>query len=256
MVLGHEPAGTVVKTGAGVTGWQPGDRVALEPALYCYHCEFCRSGHHNVCASIRFLSNPGHPGFFREFVNLPVANLLAIPPELSLELATIVEPLAVAIHSMRFAAVQPGETVAVFGAGPIGLLTIACLKVAGAGRIWAIDPAGASPRTCHSHGSTRYARPLPTRRRTPDPGRYRRPRSGLRHRLRRERGHHQRRHPRGTQRGTRRADRDSLRGHGPLRGLAHAPQGTRHLQRAPLQPRVARRARVCSLPAWPGSPRW
>ncbi len=140
MVLGHEPAGTVVKAGAGVTGWQPGDRVALEPALYCYHCEFCRSGHHNVCANIRFLSNPGHPGFFREFVNLPVSNLLAIPPELPLELATIVEPLAVAVHSMRFAAVQPGETVAVFGAGPIGLLTIACLKVAGAGRIWAIDP--------------------------------------------------------------------------------------------------------------------
>jgi L-iditol 2-dehydrogenase len=123
-----------------VTGWSPGDRAALEPAIYCYHCEFCRSGHHNVCAKIRFLSNPGHPGFFREFVNLPVSNLLAIPPGLSLELATIVEPLAVAVHSMKFAAVQPGETVAVFGAGPIGLLTIACLKVAGAGRIWAIDP--------------------------------------------------------------------------------------------------------------------
>ena len=59
MVLGHEPAGTVVKTGRGVTGWAAGDRAALEPALYCYHCEFCRSGHHNVCANIRFLSNPG-----------------------------------------------------------------------------------------------------------------------------------------------------------------------------------------------------
>ena len=140
MVLGHEPAGTVVKTGSGVTGWAPGDRAALEPALYCYHCEFCRTGHHNVCANIRFLSNPGLPGFFREFVNLPVSNLLAIPPELSLELATIVEPLAVAMHSMKFAQIQAGETVAVFGAGPIGLLTIACLKVAGAGRIWAIDP--------------------------------------------------------------------------------------------------------------------
>ena len=119
---------------------RPGDRAALEPALYCYHCEFCRTGHHNVCANIRFLSNPGLPGFFREFVNLPVSNLIAIPPELSLELATIVEPLAVAMHSMKFARIQAGETVAVFGAGPIGLLTIACLNVAGAGRIWAIDP--------------------------------------------------------------------------------------------------------------------
>jgi len=140
MVLGHEPAGTVVKTGPGVTGWTPGDRAALEPALYCYHCEFCRTGHHNVCENIRFLSNPGTPGFFREFVNLPAANLCAIPNELSLELATLVEPLAVAMHSMKFAAIQPGETVAVFGAGPIGLLTLACLKIAGAGRIWAVEP--------------------------------------------------------------------------------------------------------------------
>jgi L-iditol 2-dehydrogenase len=140
MVLGHEPAGTVVKTGAGVAGWAPGDRAALEPALYCYHCEFCQTGHYNVCAKIRFLSNPGHPGFFRQFANLPVTNLLAIPKNLSLELATLFEPLAVAMHSLQFAAIQRGETVAVFGAGPIGLLTLASLKVAGAGRIWAVEP--------------------------------------------------------------------------------------------------------------------
>lgn len=140
MVLGHEPAGTVVATGSGVTGWSPGDRAALEPAIYCYHCEFCRSGHHNVCEHIQFMSNPGLPGFFREFANLPAHNLLRIPHTLPFELATVVEPLAVALHSMKFAAVQPGETVAVFGAGPIGLLTIACLKAAGAGRIFAVEP--------------------------------------------------------------------------------------------------------------------
>jgi L-iditol 2-dehydrogenase len=153
MVLGHEPAGTVVKTGSGVTGWQPGDRAALEPAHYCYHCEYCRSGHHNLCANIRFLSTPGHPGFFREFVNLPATNLLAIPPELSLELATIVEPLAIAMHSMKFARIQPGETVVVFGAGPIGLLTIACLKVAGAGRIWAVEPVPHRRELAHHMGA-------------------------------------------------------------------------------------------------------
>jgi L-iditol 2-dehydrogenase len=140
MVLGHEPAGTVVKVGSGVTGWSVGDRAALEPAVYCYHCEFCRSGHHNVCEHIRFLSTPGDPGFFREFVNLPPTNLLAIPPRLSLDLATLVEPLAVAVHSLKFAAIALGETVAVFGAGPIGLLTIASLKAAGAGRIFAVEP--------------------------------------------------------------------------------------------------------------------
>ncbi|HTX38976.1 MAG TPA: alcohol dehydrogenase catalytic domain-containing protein [Bryobacteraceae bacterium] len=140
MVLGHEPAGTVVETGAGVSGWAPGDRAALEPALYCYHCEFCRAGKHNLCANLRFLSNPGNPGFFREFVDLPPSNLLAIPPDLSFELATMVEPLGVALHSMQFAAIQPGETVALFGAGPIGLLTLASVIVAGAGRIWVVEP--------------------------------------------------------------------------------------------------------------------
>jgi L-iditol 2-dehydrogenase len=140
MVLGHEPSGVVTKAGAGVTGWSPGDRAALEPALFCYHCEFCLSGHHNVCANLRFMSNPGEPGFFREYANLPARNLLALPAGLSLEHATLVEPLAVALHSMQFVALRPGETAAVFGVGPIGLLTVIALKLAGAGRIWAIDP--------------------------------------------------------------------------------------------------------------------
>jgi L-iditol 2-dehydrogenase len=129
-----------VKTGAGVTGLTPGDSGALEPALYCYHCEFCLSGRHNVCANIRFLSNPGHPGFFRELVNLPSTNFLPIPAGVSPDHATLIEPLAIALHSLNLSKIQPGETVAVIGAGPIGLLTIAALKAAGAGRIWAVEP--------------------------------------------------------------------------------------------------------------------
>lgn len=140
MVLGHEPAGTVIRCGAGVTGWSPGDRAALEPGLYCYHCEFCRSGRHNICAHLRFLSNPGEPGFFRERINLPAANLVALPREVTLEAGSLIEPLAVALHSLQFAALGAGETAAVFGAGPIGLLTIASLRATGAGRIWAIEP--------------------------------------------------------------------------------------------------------------------
>ncbi len=143
MVIGHEPAGTVVKTGPGVSGWSAGDRAALEPAIYCYHCEFCLTGRHNVCANIRFLSMPKDPGFFREFVNLPVPNVLPIPAELSLEEATLFEPLAVALHSLKIGAIGFGENVVVFGAGPIGLLTIAVLRLSGAGRIWAVEPVAA-----------------------------------------------------------------------------------------------------------------
>ena len=140
MVLGHEPAGKIVKTGAGVSGLDAGDRGALEPALYCYHCEFCLSGHHNVCSNIRFLSNPYHPGFFRELINLPAINFLPIPTGMSFDEATLAEPLAIALHSLRLASIHSGETVAVIGAGPIGLLTIAALRAAKAGRIWAVEP--------------------------------------------------------------------------------------------------------------------
>jgi|HubBroStandDraft_1064217.scaffolds.fasta_scaffold00285_24 L-iditol 2-dehydrogenase len=143
MVLGHEPAGVIVRVGAGVTGWSAGDRAAFEPAIYCYHCEFCRTGHHNVCANIRFMSMPGDPGFFRDYANIPARNLIAIPPGLSARDATIIEPLAVVLHSMRFVALRPSETAVVFGAGPIGLMTVICLKLAGAGRVWAVEPVAA-----------------------------------------------------------------------------------------------------------------
>jgi L-iditol 2-dehydrogenase len=153
MVLGHEPAGVVMRAGAGVTGWQAGDPAAFEPAIYCYHCEFCRTGHHNVCANIRFMSMPADPGFFRDYANIPAGNLIAIPPGMSARDATIIEPLAVVLHSMLFVAVRPMETAAVFGAGPIGLMTVVCLKLAGAGRVWAVEPVAARRELAREAGA-------------------------------------------------------------------------------------------------------
>jgi L-iditol 2-dehydrogenase len=140
MVLGHEPTGVVVKTGPGVTGWAPGDRAALEPAVYCYHCEFCLSGRHNICQHIRFHSSPADPGFFREYANLPASNVLPLPPEVGFREGTLFEPLAVVLHSMKFASIRPLETAAVFGAGPIGLMTVVLLKLSGAGRVFSVEP--------------------------------------------------------------------------------------------------------------------
>lgn len=140
MVLGHEPAGVVVATGPDSRGWQPGDSAVLEPAIYCYHCEFCLTGRHNVCSNIRFLSTPAEPGFFRDRVNLPAGNLLAPPKRISLAQATLFEPLAIILHSMKFAQPVAGDTALVIGAGPIGLLTVAILKISGVSRIWCADP--------------------------------------------------------------------------------------------------------------------
>ncbi|HLK18304.1 MAG TPA: alcohol dehydrogenase catalytic domain-containing protein [Bryobacteraceae bacterium] len=153
MVLGHEPAGVVVKTGAGVSGWSAGDRAILEPAIYCYHCELCMTGHHNVCANIRFMSMPADPGFFRERVNLPASNLLALPNSLSEAQGALVEPLAVIVHSLQLAAPRPGETAVVFGAGPIGLLTIGMLRLSGVGRIWSVEPVAARRELARAMGA-------------------------------------------------------------------------------------------------------
>jgi L-iditol 2-dehydrogenase len=140
MVLGHEPAGVVTRTGPGVTGWSPGDLVACEPAIFCYHCEHCQSGHHNLCSAVRFMSTPGEPGFFREVVNLPAENALALPPGLSAVEGALIEPLSIALHSLRLAPPSVGDTAVVLGAGPIGLFTAAALKLAGAGRVWVVEP--------------------------------------------------------------------------------------------------------------------
>ncbi len=140
MVLGHEPSGVVVRVGAGVTGWAPGDEAALEPAMYCYHCEFCTSGHHNVCANIRFMSSTEDAGFFRERLNVPARNLLPLRGGIGLREATLIEPMAIVLHSLKFVAPQLGDDVVVFGAGPIGLLTVAALRLAGVARIFAVEP--------------------------------------------------------------------------------------------------------------------
>jgi len=140
MVLGHEPSGVVEAVGEGVTGWAPGDRGSLEPAIFCYHCRFCLAGHNNLCENLRFMSTATEPGFFRELVTLPAVNVFPIQPTTSLEAATLVEPLAVILHTFDLGSFQPGESAVVAGAGPIGLLTIALLKLMGASRIWAVEP--------------------------------------------------------------------------------------------------------------------
>jgi L-iditol 2-dehydrogenase len=140
MILGHEPSGVVLKTGAGVTGVGLGDHFAFEPAVPCGHCEYCGRGLHNLCLDMCFMSSGGVPGYFREFVNIPAHNLIPVPKHVGLREATLIEPIGIALHSLSFAQLQAGETAVVFGTGPIGLMTIAALKLAGASRVWAVEP--------------------------------------------------------------------------------------------------------------------
>jgi L-iditol 2-dehydrogenase len=141
-VLGHEPAGEVIAVGAGVEGLAEGARVAIEPAITCGRCEFCRGGRHNLCENVVFMGGVQEPGLLREYATIPVGNAVAIPAAMSYAAATVVEPLAVILHALELTHLEAGETVAVMGAGPIGLLAAAVARLAGAGKVIIADRIG------------------------------------------------------------------------------------------------------------------
>jgi L-iditol 2-dehydrogenase len=138
-ILGHEPAGEILSVGAGVTDRKAGDRVAIEPAINCGYCEFCRSGRHNICVRSRFMGDANTRGLFREYAVVPAANTVRIPDGMNYVKATVIEPLAVVLHVIAMARIPVGSTVVVIGAGPIGTLTAAAARVSGASRIIIAD---------------------------------------------------------------------------------------------------------------------
>ena len=138
-ILGHEPAGEIVGVGPGVENLKTGTRVAVEPTIICGKCEPCRGGRQNICEASLFMGGPQLPGLLREYAVMPQRNVAVIPDDMDFPIATVVEPLAVLLHSLELAKLQLGETVLVLGAGPIGLLAVAVSKLAGAASIVVAD---------------------------------------------------------------------------------------------------------------------
>lgn len=136
--LGHECSGVVVKAFSG-SSFKEGDRVAVEPGLSCGVCEFCQSGHENLCPKVKFLGGPGMTGAFDEFLALDERQVERIPPEMTFDEAALLEPLGVAYHAVGLSGLKKGETIAVFGAGAIGQMTAALAKMYGAGEAFVFD---------------------------------------------------------------------------------------------------------------------
>jgi len=139
LILGHEVSGEVVDIGRDVTSLRIGDRVALEPGIPCGKCVFCRSGRYNLCPDIRFMGTPPIDGAFREYIAYPETFTYKIPDDLSFEEAALLEPVSVGIHATRRADIQPGDVVAILGAGPIGLVTLQAARIKGAADILVTD---------------------------------------------------------------------------------------------------------------------
>jgi len=141
LVGGHEFTGTVVAVGEGVSDWNPGDKVVGGPSPRCGHCRRCLEGKPSQCEQRRgqidvHLDN----GAFARYVLVRAESAFEVPQKLSLREAALTEPLAVALHGITRSGLSPGDSAMVFGAGPIGALSIAALVAKGIGPVVAVEP--------------------------------------------------------------------------------------------------------------------
>jgi (R,R)-butanediol dehydrogenase / meso-butanediol dehydrogenase / diacetyl reductase len=137
LIMGHEMSGWVER--AGASGPLAGTLVVVEPLISCGECRSCKNGLTHVCRHLG-LYGIDAPGGMAQYVALPPEVLHAVPDDVDPRTATLAEPLAVAVHAVERSGMQPGDTVAVYGAGPIGVLTALTARHAGAGVIVVTEP--------------------------------------------------------------------------------------------------------------------
>ena len=131
LVFGHEMSGTIAAVGEDVTGWAAGDPVTVMPLDWDGTCPACLAGNQHICQNLNFIGIDS-PGSLQPLWNVPADVLVALPPSLRLDHATLVEPTAVAVHDVRRASLQAGDKAVVIGGGPIGVLIATVARDAGA----------------------------------------------------------------------------------------------------------------------------
>jgi 2-desacetyl-2-hydroxyethyl bacteriochlorophyllide A dehydrogenase len=137
--LGHEIAGVVEEVGSAVTGLQPGNRVCLHYLLSCGQCHFCRTGHEQFCAQGKMIGKHVDGGF-AEYIVVPARNAVRLPAGVSFEHgAVLMCSSSTSFHALRKSRLQSGETVAVFGAGGLGMSAIQLARTMGALQVYAVD---------------------------------------------------------------------------------------------------------------------
>ncbi|KAH9049169.1 xylitol dehydrogenase [Lactarius hengduanensis] len=162
MVLGHESSGVIHKVGGGVRNVKPGDRVALEPGVSCRKCEACKTGRYQLCPDMSFAATPPKDGTLTRYYRLPEDLVYTLPESLSLEDGAMMEPLSVGVHSVfTQAKLQPNQSIAVFGCGPIGLLAMAVARAIGASRIIAVDIVESRLNFAKTYAATDVFQPPP-----------------------------------------------------------------------------------------------
>jgi 2-desacetyl-2-hydroxyethyl bacteriochlorophyllide A dehydrogenase len=158
LVMGHEFSATVVEVGDGVTDFAVGDRVTANPMIPDRSCVMCRAGFENLCLN-RTLIGAHRPGAFAEYVTAPTVACYRLPDAIDDVTGSLVEPTACALRAVELARVRPGETVAILGAGPIGLLSLRVAKAAGASQVIISDLADHRLEIAKAWGATHAVNP-------------------------------------------------------------------------------------------------
>jgi L-iditol 2-dehydrogenase len=139
-IMGHEFSAHILQCGDGVDQARIGQLVTVDPAIPCGMCELCLQGYPNLCPNVKFCGTPPIDGVFSEYAVMPAVNCIPLPDGFSPDEGALLEPLGVALQSVRLAHLQPGDTATVLGAGPIGLLIGAVAKLAGASEVYVTEP--------------------------------------------------------------------------------------------------------------------
>jgi len=130
MIMGHEFCGTVEEAGDAAADFRKGDRIVVQPVVFCGACAFCRQGLTNLCVNRRFFGVMDFSGSMAEYLSVPARLLYRLPETMDMELGAMVEPLAVAYRAVQRAAdLIGGNTILIIGAGTIGLLILALVKL-------------------------------------------------------------------------------------------------------------------------------
>ncbi len=158
-IEGHEYTGTVAAVGGAVTRWAADDQVVAGPSRRCGACAPCRAGRPSLCLDQGDVGADAYQGAFAGYALVHEDELLALPAGVTLRQAALTEPLAVALHGITQARVEPGHRVIVFGAGPIGALTVAALAARGVADITVVEPAPARQALARAIGATRVVAP-------------------------------------------------------------------------------------------------
>jgi 2-desacetyl-2-hydroxyethyl bacteriochlorophyllide A dehydrogenase len=157
IIPGHEFAGRVVARGEGVPGdWRDGERVAVDPSLFCGYCRACRSGRGNLCANWNAIGDTVN-GAFAEYVAVPAANAYRIPDSVDDAQGALIEPLSCAVHGLRRIGPVIGEDLLLTGAGTMGLLLLQLLNRAGARSVSVVDRKAARLQAAKALGAAGVA---------------------------------------------------------------------------------------------------